>query len=223
MDQETKELAVIDSSQMPEAFQNWMQGSPVFNQLSQLASKFAKSDLTPEQFRGKEADCFIALQIAHRMRIDPFLTLQNLIVVRGRPTWAAQFVIAQANERGPFASRIKFKTTGSGSDLAVTAYATLKDTGEAAEATVSMKMAIDEGWAGKNPKYKSMPEQMLSYRAGVFLVRKFAPELMIGMPTREEVEDFTLAQSRDVSAQTNKLEKKIKEAKDGKEKTSDFI
>lgn len=229
MADESKEIAVFETkSQVPEAFQNWTQGSQVFQQISTLAKKFSESNLCPDQFKGKETDCFIALQIAHRMQLDPFMTLQNLNVFKGKPSWSAQFAIALANERGPFSDKIKFKPEGEGNSLKVTAYATLKETGEVVKATVSMQMAIEEGWAGRNSKYKTMPEQMLTYRSGVFLVRRYAPELLLGLPTVDEAEDITVAASRDVSQprerKTNQLNEKIKqEAKDAKEKTSEFI
>lgn len=220
---EPEETAVaVREAQVPQSFMNWSQGSRVFEQLSQLASKFAKSDLCPDQFKGKEGDCFIALQIAHRMDIDPFVALQNLNVVRGKPSWSAQFVIARANERGPFSDRIKFKTEGEGSTLKVTAFATLKETGEVVKATVSMQMAIDEGWVSKNTKYKTMPEQMLCYRSGVFLTRRYAPELMLGIQTAEEAEDVVVSGAREVTNEREKkskaLNEKIKEVKDAKEK-----
>lgn len=214
-------LVAVREPQVPQSFQSWSQGSKVFEQLSALASKFAKSELCPDQFKGKEADCFIALQIAHRMDIDPFVALQNLNVVRGKPSWAAQFAIARANERGPFSDKIKFKTEGAGSTLKVTAFATLRETGEVVEAHASMQMAIDEGWVAKNTKYKSMPEQMLVYRSGVFLVRRYAPELLIGLPTADEAVDIAVAGAREVTSDREKkskaLNEKIKEARDGKD------
>jgi hypothetical protein len=51
-----------------------------------------------------------------------------------------------------------------------------------------MNMAKAEGWTS-NAKYKTLPQSMLSYRAGVQLVRLYAPETMLGMQTAEELED----------------------------------
>ena len=52
--------------------------------------------------------------------------------------------------------------------------------------TVDMAMANAEGWT-KNPKYRTMPQLMLSYRAATSLIRLYAPEVTMGMQTDEEV------------------------------------
>jgi hypothetical protein len=218
---EEKQLAV--RSESIGAMQPWVEGT-VYEKISSLADKFAKSDMCPTQFKDKPTEVFIALQLANRMQIDPFLAIQNMNVVRGKPAWAAPFAIALANERGPFANKIRFETKGSGDTLAVTAMAPLKDSGEMATATVSMQMAVAEGWVAKNTKYKTMPEQMLCYRAASFLIRRYCPEVLVGMPTDDEIYDTAKPTSaagntpsaavRDVSpSKRDEINKNIKEAK----------
>ena len=70
-------------------------------------------------------------------------------------------------------------------DLKVEAYAIVEGTEESA--TVSSRMALLEGWV-TNPKYQSMPENMLEWRAAAFLIRKQTPEVMAGFQTVEEIE-----------------------------------
>jgi hypothetical protein len=53
-------------------------------------------------------------------------------------------------------------------------------------------MAKAEGWYGKSgSKWQTMPELMLAYRASAFFTRIHAPQLLMGLQTREEVEDVT--------------------------------
>lgn len=55
---------------------------------------------------------------------------------------------------------------------------------------VTMEMAVNEGWYGKNgSKWRSMPDLMLQYRTAAFFGRIYAPELLMGLPTAEEVQD----------------------------------
>jgi hypothetical protein len=62
-------------------------------------------------------------------------------------------------------------------------------------ALVTINMAKIEGWYGKSgSKWKTMPEQMLQYRAGAFWCRTYAPEIALGMHTSEEVQDTPVAQ-----------------------------
>ena len=56
---------------------------------------------------------------------------------------------------------------------------------------VTMDLAKAEGWYDKNgSKWKTMPQMMLRYRAASFFGRMNCPDLMMGMYTREEVEEF---------------------------------
>lgn len=55
---------------------------------------------------------------------------------------------------------------------------------------VSIQMAIDEGWMQKKgSKWKTMPELMLRYRSAAFFGRLYCPELLMGLQSREEMED----------------------------------
>ena len=72
------------------------------------------------------------------------------------------------------------------------AWAIEKETGERLESpVVSIQMALDEGWlTKKGSKWQTIPELMLRYRCASFFGRLYAPELLMGLQSREEVEDF---------------------------------
>ena len=51
-------------------------------------------------------------------------------------------------------------------------------------------MAKDEGWLDKSgSKWKTMPRQMMMYRAASFFARAHCPEVLLGIQTVEEVQD----------------------------------
>lgn len=175
-----------------------------------MAETFANSQLVPRHLQGKPADCFIALTIAAELRQNPLMVMQNIVIVQGTAGWKAQYVIAMANASGLFRDRIDWKVERTGGrteynrktkegtvkasmeNMRVTAFATLAGTGARVEFTVDTAMAIAEGWAN-NEKYVSMPEVMLRYRSGAFLVRFYAPDVMFGMQAAEELETLPLA------------------------------
>jgi hypothetical protein len=157
-----------------------------------LAGMLAESQFVPDTFRGKQADCFVACHLAARMGEDPITLLQNTSVVKGKPGLSARYRMALAEKRGVFRGPIRFKYDGAGPDLVVTAVATLAETGEEVTAEASMAMAKAEGWT-RNPKYGTLPKQMLSYRAGTFLCRLYDPAGELGFSTREELEDVRWA------------------------------
>lgn len=158
-----------------------------FEHSQRVAKMFAASELVPPHLRGKTADCLIAYAIAKRTREEPLVVLQNIYFVSGRAGWSATYMIAKANRSGVFARRINWRVEGEGKNLRVTAFATLADSGEPVEATASMAMAEAEGWT-KNPKYRTMPDQMLRYRSATMLIRLFAPEVMMGLPVADEID-----------------------------------
>lgn len=81
------------------------------------------------------------------------------------------------------------------------AYCTEKSTGEVLESDpVTIEMAIKEGWYTKDgSKWVTMPQIMLTYRAAAFWQRVYAPEVSMGFPTREEVEDIQDIDYEDLS------------------------
>jgi hypothetical protein len=156
----------------------------------QLSEVFAASHLVPTLYRANRANCMIAISMASRMQMDPLTVMQNLYIIQGKPSFSSQFLIASWNACGRF-SPIRYKW----SDKRDACRAISKDlqTGEELAGTlVTMAMAKAEGWIDKTgSKWKTMPEQMLMYRAAAFLVRAYGAEIALGMSTTEEAEDVS--------------------------------
>lgn len=152
----------------------------------------SKSDIIPAHYRGKPENVFIAIQTAYRMNLDPMMVMQNTFVLKGKLGMNSSFAIALANSSGLFAGSIRYKITGEGDSLEVTAYATLKSNNEEISYCVGMKEAIADNWT-TNPKYKSLPKLMLRYRAATLLIRTHVPEVINGMHMVEEIEDIAAA------------------------------
>lgn len=72
------------------------------------------------------------------------------------------------------------------------AWAVERETGQRLESpAISIEMAVREGWHGKNgSKWQTMPDVMLRYRAASFFGKLYAPELLMGLQTAEEVGDI---------------------------------
>lgn len=77
-------------------------------------------------------------------------------------------------------------------DRTCVAWAIEKETGQRLESPViSVELAVTEGWLTKNgSKWQTMPEVMLRYRAASFFGKIYAPELLMGIQTEEEVRDI---------------------------------
>lgn len=164
-------------------------------ELAQRAAKLlSSSTLVPQEYRGQTgmANCVIALNMANRMGADPLMVMQNLVIVHGRPTWSSQFLIATFNSCGRFSSlRYEFFGEKGTDNWGCRAVATELLTGEKLVGTdVTIGIAKAEGWYNRNgSKWKTMPQQMLMYRAASWFIRANAPELSMGLHTQEEVLD----------------------------------
>ena len=162
-------------------------------ELAQRAAKcLMASSLVPKEYQGNLPNCVIALNMASRVGADPLMVMQNLVVVHGKPTWSAQFLIATVNTCGRFSS-LRYEFFGEvGTDKwGCRAWAIEKATGEKLVGTdVTIAIAKKEGWFGKNgSKWQSIPQQMLMYRAGSWWTRAYAPELSMGLHTTDEMVD----------------------------------
>lgn len=76
--------------------------------VQRMAQAYAQSDIVPQNYRNKVANCIIALQMAHRMKADPMQVMQSLYIVHGQPSFSSKFLIASFNECGRF-SALKYK------------------------------------------------------------------------------------------------------------------
>ena len=179
------------------------------DQAYKIACIMAKSDIVPAHYRGRPENAFIAVQTAYRMNLDPMMIMQNTFVVSGKLGMNSSFAISLANSSGLFEGGIRYRIEGSDNSLKVTAYTNLRKTGEEISYTIGMKEATAENWT-KNPKYRTLPELMLRYRAATLLIRTHAPEVLNGMHMVEEIEDVRAA-ARDVTPKTQTLSSKLDE------------
>jgi hypothetical protein len=194
-----------------------------FEHAQRVAKMFASSELVPNQYRNNVANCLVAMEIAHQCGISPMTVFQNLNVIHGKPSWSSTYVIASINASGKF-KPIRFRITGEGDDKTCVAWTTDQG-GEVLEGPpVSIRMAKAEGWFDKNgSKWKTMPELMMRYRAASFFGRLYAPEIMNGMQTEDEVRDIIAVESTvvdskpaDTKAAVEVLNAKIKAKKSEK-------
>ena len=167
--------------------------------VQRMAKALASSTLVPDAYRGEAnlGNCIIALELSQRIGASVMAVMQSMVPIHGKPTWSASFLIATVNSCGRF-SPMRFRWVGKeGTDeWGCRAYAVERDSNlELVGALVNINMAKIEGWYGKSgSKWKTMPEQMLQYRAGAFWCRTYAPEIALGMHTSEEIQDTPATQ-----------------------------
>jgi hypothetical protein len=170
-----------------------------FVSVQRMAKALASSTLVPDSYRGEAnlGNCIIALELSQRIGASVMAVMQSMVPIHGKPTWSAAFLIATVNSCGRF-SPMRFRWVGKegADDWGCRAYAVEREGNlELVGALVTIAMAKAEGWYSKNgSKWKTMPEQMLQYRAAAFWTRAYAPEIALGMHTSEEIHDTQASQ-----------------------------
>ena len=161
-----------------------------FNELYTKAQYLAKSDLVPDSYRNKPANCMIALETSNRLGVSPLFVMEQLTIVRGKRSWSGQACSLLVNNYPKFKDvRLVYVGKEGQEDWGAYVEATKKDTNEKIKgATVTMKMAKEEDWT-KNSKWRSMPELMLAYRAYSFFARVHCADVLNGFITEGEPED----------------------------------
>lgn len=172
--------------------------SKSFEHAQRVAKMLTASSLVPTAYQNNIPNTMIALEMSNRVGASPLMVMQNLHVIQGRPSWSSPFIIAALNSCGRF-SPLRFQKSGAGDDYGFEAWANDIATGDRLEGPkVDWKMVKEEGWYAKpGSKWKTMPELMFRYRAAAFFGRLYAPDILMGMHTADEVNDFSTPMTRE--------------------------
>ena len=165
-----------------------------FTLAQRQAKALSQSDLVPQAYRNNLPNTLLAIEVANRIGASPFLVMQNLYIVQGKPSWSSSFLIATVNACGRF-TPIRFETDGGDDPKAKTyrvrAFAKERESGEVCHGPwVTWAMVEAEGWNKKSgSKWLSIPGLMFMYRAATFFARLYAPEVSMGISTADEAQD----------------------------------
>jgi len=161
----------------------------MFEHAQRVAKMLGASTMVPSHFQGPQniGNVMIAMNYAQRVRADVFMVMQSLYVVHGRPGLEGKLVIALVNQCGRF-EPLEFEIDNDG----CLAFAKeIKSEKVLKGPKVTWDMVKAEGWLGKTgSKWQTMPDVMFRYRSAAFFARTYCPEVLLGMQTKEELEDY---------------------------------
>lgn len=164
----------------------------IMNMSFRTARMLSGSALVPDTYRNSPENCLVAIDLANRLGLSPLMVMQNLYVVKGKPSWSGSFCAAAINGSGRF-TPLEYIFTGEPGTPSHGCYAkaTRRSNGSVCVSdTVTMQMAQREGWLNKpGSKWQTMPVQMMMYRAAAFFARAHCSDVLLGIPTYEEVQD----------------------------------
>ena len=147
----------------------------------------SKSALVPKDYQGKPANCLVAIQWGMELGLAPLQALQNIAVINGKPSVYGDSLLAmvradsrcmgvEETQEGGVATCIVKRKLADGSV-------------EEVKRTFSMKQAQQAQLANR-PTWKAYPERMLQHRARGNALRDAFPDVLRGIITTEEAQDY---------------------------------
>ena len=156
----------------------------------------ANSEFAPKDFRGKPESCLLAIQHGAEIGLGPMQAIQSIAVINGRPAvWGdAALALVMAS---PVCEYVRESIEGDG-DAAVAVCET-KRRGYPKPATVRFSVADAKkaGLWGKAGPWTQYPRRMLQLRARGFALRDAFPDVLKGLVTAEEAQDYPTGGSVD--------------------------
>lgn len=159
------------------------------NQAYEFSEKLAKSSIVPNQLRGKPADIMVVLQTGIEMGLSPMMSLRSVDVIHGTPALKPQTMLALIRSRFPKAL-IDIKDDGVGT--ATVRMARDRDYPDEGFTSVwTTERAQTMGLLSKD-NWKKQKITMLRWRAVGEAARLTFPDLLMGLYSSQEVQDYAI-------------------------------
>lgn len=167
-----------------------------FEHMQKVAKVFASSILVPEHFRGNIANCLVALDLAHRLQVDPVALMRNMYLVPKKSgvdiALQSQFTIGLLNNSGLLKKRLEWTfdiDEKTDKIKSCTCVAVTKDD-QGIQETLTWRDVEKAGWANRSMSFwNSIPKVMFRYRTAALLTRSTFPDLIMGFHTVDEMQD----------------------------------
>ena len=160
-----------------------------FEDAFRFAGLVAKSEFAPKDFRNKPESCMLAIQHGAELGLSPMQSLQSIAVVNGRPSVYGDTALAVC-KGSPLCEYVRETIEGTGEQMVAICEAKRRGDAEPVVRRFSMTNAKLAGLAGKQGPWTQYPERMLQMRARGFALRDAFPDILRGLVTAEEAQDY---------------------------------
>jgi len=154
-----------------------------------FADTVANSDFAPKDFRGKPASCMLAIQCGAEIGLAPLQSLQSIAVVNGRPSVYGDAALAVCKASAVCEYVIE-SIEGDGDQMVATCTAKRRGYPQPTVVQFSVADAKKASLWGKSGPWSQYPRRMLQMRARGFALRDAFPDVLKGLVTAEEAQDY---------------------------------
>lgn len=154
-----------------------------------FAEMVAQTEFAPKDFRGKPAACLMAIQHGSEIGLSKMQSLQSIAVVNGRPTIYGDAALAVC-QSSAVCEWVTESVDGDGDRMVATCSAQRRGYPAPITSTFSVADAKAAGLWGKQGPWSQYPKRMLAMRARGFALRNAFADVLRGLVTAEEAQDY---------------------------------
>ena len=165
-----------------------------FDDAYRFAKMVAASDFAPKDFKGKPESCLLAIQHGSEVGLSPMQSLQSIACINGRPSVWGDAALALVMG-SPVCEHVSEGIDGEGEQMAAICVAKRRGYEKATVVRFSVADAKKAGLWGKSGPWTQYPKRMLQLRARGFALRDAFPDVLKGLVTAEEAQDYPQAEA----------------------------
>jgi hypothetical protein len=172
----------------------------------QYAEIMSKSTIVPKNYQGKTGDILVAVQMGAELGLKPIQALQNIAVINGKPSVYGDGLLALVQAHHSFED-----IQESFEDESNAAICTVKRKNQSSYTVRYTKIDAEKaGLWNKIGPWKQYPKRMLQMRARGFALRDKFADVLGGLITAEEAQDYPVDvtpqnQPKDLSSQLDNV------------------
>jgi hypothetical protein len=155
----------------------------------QFSDMLANSSMVPKAYQGKPQDILVCVQWGYEMGLAPMQALQNIAVINGKPSvyGDAAMALVQASS---VCEDVEEYFEGEGTPNPVAVCVAKRKGRKPVTAKFSVEDAKRAGLWGKGGPWSAYPKRMMQMRARGFALRDAFPDVLKGLITAEEAQDY---------------------------------
>jgi hypothetical protein len=155
----------------------------------EFSERLAKSQMVPRNYQNKPEDVLVAVQWGLEIGLAPMQALQNISVINGKPSVYGDAALALV-QASPVCEDVQEYVEGEGTTNPVAVCIAIRKGRKPVTVKFSVEDARRAGLWGKQGPWTQYPKRMLQMRARGFALRDAFPDVLKGLITSEEAQDY---------------------------------
>jgi hypothetical protein len=155
----------------------------------EFSRMLSESSMVPKAYQGKPQDIMVCVQWGYELGLAPMQALQNIAVINGKPSVYGDAMAALV-QASPVCEGIEERIDNEGTVNPVAVCIAHRKGRKPVTATFSVEDAKRAGLWGKQGPWQAYPKRMLQMRARGFALRDAFPDVLKGLISAEEAQDY---------------------------------